>query len=168
MKKIFVIPIFLKKLTIAKFLSHFVLSSVLLFLFLLLWLNSDDLNTLITPKTKSMQVNCDLQAPPHHCLIETTLGPLEITTSSEILSLVPFKIQLKTPVDALSSAKISREGFDDYMGSNKFRFSQDTIRSWTADGSIPICTTKSKTWKVIVSLYNGTNYQSYWFKMKTK
>lgn len=168
MKKTLVIPTILQDITLTKFLSHFVLSAALLFIFLLLWLNNDDLNTLITPKTKSMQVSCDIQLPPHNCLIETANGPIEISTSSSIQSLLPFKIQLQTPADALTSAKIRFEGFDDYMGINQFRFSQADSSAWIANGSIPICTTKSKTWKVIISLYNGANYQSYWFKMTTK
>lgn len=167
MKKSLAVPTFLERLSFPKYLSHFVLSGTLLLL-VLLWLYSDDLSRLITPNTQSIAVQCDIQRPPHQCLIPTATGLIQLTSASAIQSLEPFSVKLQTATGALSSAKIRFEGFNDYMGINQFRFRQDSTNHWAASGSIPLCTTKSKTWKVIVSVYNGTNYHSYWFKMQTK
>jgi len=168
MKKALALPIFLESLTLTTFLKHIVVSGALIFLLLLLWLNSDDLSTLVTPKTQSTQVACDVQHSPHRCTINTDIGPIEVSVQAEIISLEPFSVTIKTADKLLSSAKIRFEGLEDYMGINQFRFAEDSANAWQATGSIPICTTQSKTWKVIISLYNDNKYSSYWFKMKTK
>jgi len=168
MRKALVLPSLLENLTLTTFLAHFLSSTALIFLFLLLWLNTDYLSTLMAPKTLSTEVKCDVQQAPNHCVINTGIGLIEVFAHSEIISLEPFTITLKTADERLGSAHIRFEGLEDYMGINQFRFAQDDINTWHAKGSIPICTTQSKTWKVIISLYNDNNYSSYWFKMKTR
>jgi len=158
MKKALALPIFLESLTLTTFLKHIVVSGALIFL----------LSTLVTPKTQSTQVACDVQHSPHRCTINTDIGPIEVSVQAEIISLEPFSVTIKTADKLLSSAKIRFEGLEDYMGINQFRFAEDSANAWQATGSIPICTTQSKTWKVIISLYNDNKYSSYWFKMKTK
>jgi len=168
MRKVLALPHLLENLTLTKFLTHFLSSAALIVVFLLLWLNTDYLSTLMPPKSPSTEVKCDVQQAPNHCVIDTDIGPIEVFAHSEIISLEPFTITLKTADPRFSSANIRFEGLEDYMGINQFKFAQDDINTWHAKGSIPICTTKSKTWKVIISLYNDNNYSSYWFKMKTR
>jgi hypothetical protein len=168
MRKALALPSLLETLTLTKFLTHFLSTAALIVVFLLLWLNTDYLNALIAPKTAGTEVTCDVQQAPNHCVINTDIGPIEVFAHSEIISLEPFTITLKTADTRFSSANIRFEGLEDYMGINQFKFSQDGNDTWHAKGSIPICTTKSKTWKVIINLYNDNNYSSYWFKMKTR
>ena len=167
MRKALVLPSLLENPTLSKFMT-LLSSAALILLFLLLWLNTDYLSTLMTPKTPSTEVTCNVQQAPNHCVINTDIGPIEVFAHSEIISLEPFTVTLKTADKRFSSANIRFEGLEDYMGINQFRFAQDGIDTWHAKGSIPICTTQSKTWKVIISLYNDNHYSSYWFKMKTR
>jgi len=168
MRKALALPSLLENLTLSKFLSHFLSSAALIVVFLVLWLNTDYIKTLMAPKTAGTEVTCDMQKVPNHCVIDTDIGPIEVFAHSEIISLEPFTVTLKTTDTQFSSANIRFEGLEDYMGINQFRFTQDGIDTWHAEGSIPICTTQSKTWKVIINLYNDNNYSSYWFKMKTR
>ncbi|EPJ45900.1 MAG: hypothetical protein OFPII_25480 [Osedax symbiont Rs1] len=157
---------FMYKTTTVKVLQ-LAFTSALLLVFLLLWLKSEQLIALFIPKIESIEVSCPLQQ--RSCVIETKQGPIQLSISSPIESLTPFNIKLDGGSSPITRAKIRFEGFNDYMGINQFSFKQTSAANnlWNSRGSIPICTSMTKTWKVIISLYQGDQYSSYWFKIQT-
>ncbi len=166
MKNYTLIPAFMHKIATTKMLQLAVIS-FLLPVFLLLWLKSDQLTALFIPKKASIEVSCPLQQLS--CVIKTIQGPIQLSITSPIESLTPFNIKLDGGSSLITRAKIRFEGVNDYMGINQFRFKQTSVTNnlWNSRGSIPICTSMTKTWKVIISLYHGDKYSSYWFKIQT-
>lgn len=118
------------------------------------------------------QANAEVYCPIQHakCTIDTHLGPIELSVDSPIEPLIPFNLLLTSNNPSLVKAVIRFEGFDDYMGINQFRFTQDTTNEshWTMRGSIPICIIDSKTWRVTLNLQdeNNSDFSSHWFKLK--
>ena len=130
----------------------------------LLWNNPNSSNESET----NTEIYCPIQQTK--CTIETTFGPIELSANSQIVPLIPFNLLLTSNNPSLTKAIIRFEGFDDYMGINQFKFTQDnTNRSqWTMRGSIPVCTIDSKTWRVTLNLQdkNSKSFSSQWFKLK--
>lgn len=156
-----------KKLT-SKFLIKLLPVILLIGIASLLWGYADSLKLLLESKVKSIETQCEFQSQLT-CQIETELGSIELLVDRKIQSLEPFKLMIKSSAPQWQTAEIRFEGFYDYMGINRFDFKVDSADShvWHAKGSIPICTTDAKTWRVIVNLKTPTLTSSHWFKIKT-
>ncbi len=141
---------------------------LLIALLSLMWNYSDDLKLLLETKAIASETQCDFQGQLK-CDISTKLGDITLTVDREIQSLTPFMLSIKSLNPQWQRAEIRFEGFYDYMGINKFDFTVDSQNDhlWHAKGSIPICTTEAKTWRVIVNLITQETVSSHWFKIKT-
>jgi hypothetical protein len=149
---------------------------LLLSLLGLLWGYADNLKLLLETKAVATPVSCDLQRQLE-CEFDTTLGNIQLSVDRKIQSLEPFKLSILSDNPQWQRAEIRFEGFYDYMGINKFDFAVDSQNShlWSVKGSIPICTTEAKTWRVLINLFakdsttanNQVPSSSYWFKIKT-
>ena len=136
-----------------------------LFTGLIIWKKSGSFSYLSSPRDKSIQVECPLETLS--CSFETEHGPIGISVNATIKPLAPFIITLTHEDNFLKNARIHFEGLEDYMGLNNFSFTPTADKThWQARGSIPVCTTASKTWRVTINLQTPSKISSYWFKLQ--
>lgn len=132
---------------------------------LVIWDKSGDFSYLSSPRDKSIQVECKLETL--QCIFNTEHGPIELSIDATIKPLTPFIFKLKSAENLLQNARIHFEGYEDYMGLNNFSFSPlADSQHWQTRGSIPVCTTASKTWRVTINLQTDSKISSYWFKLQ--
>lgn len=159
---------FINEMTFTQFLLVFNAVSILVLLLIILFKDTLNFTEFAQGTPEIFEVYCPIQESK--CVIETKLGPIELSVDSPIVPLVPFNILLKTSNSSLNKAVLRFDGLDDYMGINLFRFTPlaGNLQKWTLRGSIPVCTIDSKSWRVTLNLENteDKNFSSYWFKLK--
>lgn len=135
----------------------------------LLYIYADSLKILLQTRAQGTAVECPIQQKLS-CQVNTELGELTLSTDRVIQSLETFHLTLKTQQVNWQKAEIRFEGVDDYMGINRFKFSpsKSIDSQWHTKGSIPICTTDAKNWRVIINLTSQSKVSRYWFIINTQ
>ncbi len=155
-------------MTPAKSIQAFIAFLLLLLVTLVIWHKSGDFSYLLSPRVNSVEVPCSLETLT--CTISTAQGDVQLSVDAEIRPLTPFVFSIHSENNFIKNARIHFEGYEDYMGLNNFAFvpssSNNDFDQFTAHGSIPVCTTASKTWRVTINLQNQHNTESYWFKLQ--
>ncbi|MFT5706086.1 MAG: hypothetical protein ACI9ES_000357 [Oceanospirillaceae bacterium] len=159
---------FFKSITFTHTLICFNTVCILVLILTLLWKKAGFEQAAQQTNTNNVQIYCPIQEQT--CIIKTEQGVIELSVAVPIQPLVPFTVTLKSADIAISEAKLRFEGLDEYMGINQFRFetSADDSQTWQLQGSIPVCTIVSKTWRVTLNIQNqlDNSYKSYWFTLK--
>jgi len=141
---------------------------LLLSVALIIWHKSGDFSYLLSPRVNSVEVPCSLATLT--CTITTKQGAVQLSVNAKIKPLTPFVFSMHSEHHFIQNARIHFEGLEDYMGLNNFSFmpinENGDLQQFIAHGSIPVCTTASKTWRVTINLQNQHNTESYWFKLQ--
>lgn len=155
-------------MTLAKSVQASIAVLLLLLVTLVIWHKSGDFSYLLSPRVNSVEVPCSLETLT--CTFPTTQGAVQLSVDAKIKPLTPFVFSMRSETNFIKNARIHFEGYEDYMGLNNFAFvpnsSNNNLDQFTAHGSIPVCTTASKTWRVTINLQNKHNTESYWFKLQ--